>query len=276
MKLPSRCAARIFKVTSGLRLLPLVLPSVALAANPPQWWTTVSPSLVSRGDNQPLGVANLGQAKYMAKCALDTLRFIDPVRADAIAADLVGVGKPIPAWTLDAPGTPQAIALSSPLLVGQLKAIAAPFYSRLDTSEHAWLAAERATNGTQDAAAPSNIFPWTSATADDANKAVATVGQLKAVFSLRFETLAAAQVDSDGDGMLDWKERRYFGALDHVAAEDFDGDGLTNAQELALGTNLRDIDTDGDGVPDGFDGNPTEVNVANFYAGTLMVTSPLR
>ena len=33
--------------------------------------------------------------------------------------------------------------------------------------------------------------------------------------------------------------------------EDSDGDGLTNAQELTLGTALNQKDTDGDGINDG-------------------------
>ena len=52
----------------------------------------------------------------------------------------------------------------------------------------AWLEAERITNGTNHA---DSIFPWTPETSDDKNKAIATIGQLKAVFSLRFATLDA-------------------------------------------------------------------------------------
>ena len=37
---------------------------------------------------------------------------------------------------------------------------------------------------------------------------------------------------------------------------DFDGDGLTNSEELARGSDPHDDDTDGDGVPDAQDGWP--------------------
>ena len=87
---------------------------------------------------------------------------------------------------------------------------------------------QRQENLTQDSANPSHIFPWTLATTDDANKGIATIGQLKAVFALRFELL----------GM--------------------DGDGLSEAQELALGTSPLLADTDVDGKSDSVDFFPLD------------------
>ncbi len=59
--------------------------------------------------------------------------------------------------------------------------------------------------------------------------------------------------DSDGDGIPDDAElANGLNPNDPVdALEDFDRDGLTNAQELALGTDIRTGDSDGDGLPDG-------------------------
>ena len=54
----------------------------------------------------------------------------------------------------------------------------------------------------------------------------------------------AAQVDSDGDGVLDGDDP----VPDNA---DVDGDGLTDGQEIALGSDPRSADTDGDGVDDG-------------------------
>ena len=51
-----------------------------------------------------------------------------------------------------------------------------------------------------------------------------------------------------------------------IGSQDSDGDGLTNAQEIALGTNPLNPDTDGDGMPDGWEvhfGTNPLVNDAN-------------
>jgi hypothetical protein len=57
-----------------------------------------------------------------------------------------------------------------------------------------------------------------------------------------------AQADLDGDGAGD------------ACDDDIDGDGLTNAQELALGTDPYNPDTDGDGLADGAEVNTHGTN----------------
>jgi hypothetical protein len=65
------------------------------------------------------------------------------------------------------------------------------------------------------------------------------------------------RMDSDGDGLSDgWEVANNFNPLTPSgstgeAAADTDGDGLTNLQEVQLGTNPRLADTDGDGLNDG-------------------------
>jgi hypothetical protein len=67
-------------------------------------------------------------------------------------------------------------------------------------------------------------------------------------------------VDSDGDGIPDDAELRL--GLDPNnpvdAQEDFDRDNLTNLQEFSLGTDIRNADTDGDGLSDS-----SEINTHN-------------
>ena len=59
--------------------------------------------------------------------------------------------------------------------------------------------------------------------------------------------------DSDGDGLPDWWEMKYFGNLLQDGNGDPDQDGLSNADEFLLGLNPLLADTDGDGMPDGFE-----------------------
>jgi hypothetical protein len=56
------------------------------------------------------------------------------------------------------------------------------------------------------------------------------------------------QADLDGDGIGD------------ACDDDIDGDGLSNTQESALGTNSQNPDTDGDGLTDGAEVNTHGTN----------------
>jgi alpha-tubulin suppressor-like RCC1 family protein len=220
---------RMQKVSAALLAMSAMSGELRAVEPPPSWWSIGTPRPVKSSGSQPLGVANIGQAKYMAKCALDALRPIDPTAAHAIELDLVGSGV-ITTWDALAPGSPGAQAQFSPLLIGQLKAIADPFYSRLNAVSPTWLASQRLANGTQDAASPSYIFPWSAVSADDANKAVATIGQLKAVFALRFDS------DADGNQLPDLWELEFLGGVGNDADADPDGDGYTNLEEYRGGS----------------------------------------
>jgi hypothetical protein len=75
--------------------------------------------------------------------------------------------------------------------------------------------------------------------------------------------------DTDGDGIPDDVEiREGLNPNDPSdALADFDGDGLNNRQEIELGTDIRNRDTDGDGLSDG-----EEVNGINgFTSNPLLV-----
>jgi hypothetical protein len=61
----------------------------------------------------------------------------------------------------------------------------------------------------------------------------------------------ADQADLDGDGLGD------------ACDDDLDGDGFSNAQEESLGTDPRNVDSDGDGRQDGIDQCPTRAGNEN-------------
>jgi hypothetical protein len=78
-------------------------------------------------------------------------------------------------------------------------------------------------------------------------------------------------------------------AFSLTSAQDIDGDGLSNQQEISLGTDYQNPDTDGNGLPDGWEyqyfGSPTGTvasadadgdgmsNLAEFTAGTVPTNS---
>jgi YD repeat-containing protein len=65
----------------------------------------------------------------------------------------------------------------------------------------------------------------------------------------------SASLDSDSDGIPDCGETNYgLDAADPAdAAQDTDGDGLSNLEEFALGTEYGNADSDADGMPDGYE-----------------------
>jgi hypothetical protein len=69
--------------------------------------------------------------------------------------------------------------------------------------------------------------------------------------------------DSDSNGMADWWEIRYFGAIGQNPSADPDGDGLTNLQEYNARTNPLVADTDGDGLTDGYEVNVSHTDPTN-------------
>lgn len=213
--------------TFHLLTIPFLL-SVASAA-PPLWWSQGDPPVINGNPAQNKGVANVGQAKWVAKQALEALRKIIPVAPDMIEGELVGAGKPISKW--DAPANQEeSDANYAPLLVGQLKALAHPFYASLQQVAPEWLKNERIANGTNSVG---SFFPWTADTSDDSNKSVANIGQLKSVFSLRFE------LDTDSNGIPDLWEYFHFGGLGIVDVDeyaDLDGDGLGSNSEQIIGS----------------------------------------
>lgn len=188
-----------------------LLEPIATASPQPPWWAarSVVDSVKPAAD---YAIANQGQAKLLAKKAYDELQDRLPGGAGAALTALIS------SWTNPA-GARDFAALN----VGQLKSLAQLFYDRL---------AQVGYHGPPLSAG--QTYPWSTATSDDADFAAANLGQLKHLFSF---DLGGTNTDSDNDTLPDWWERWHFGNLTaQDAAGDPDGDGRTNAQEYAAGT----------------------------------------
>ena len=253
----------------------IVIALVALPASAadPDWWAERGVKSTSASSN--LSPANIGQAKHMASMALAELEgILSPADHQSLVAGVsavVNLQAPVPAE--------QREAQRAPLLNGQLKAIAKPFYDTLRSVDPAWLATqmeERQLRVLEPGSNPPaySPYPWSVAATDDSNFAPASVGQLKAVFSLDFSTLSVTEIDSDGDGLSDAWEIENFGSLSQDASGDPDSDGASNIQEFLAGSDPNNPDTDGDGIIDGFDGNPVSFDGSSSSPATLMVLTP--
>ncbi len=230
-------------------------------------------------DTSPNGVANVGQAKYMAKRTLEALSAavgdntnVQGLVVTAIEQELYkseedssqGVFYP------HRPAEPTAgwfEAQEAPLQIGALKALAAPFYRHLSSMNGNWLRNQLIANGLTLGGsffldADGTYYPWNPLDNSDStkNRAPATIGQLKVVFSLRFESL-----DLDNDGIVDSADQNGDGIPDRF--QDLDGDGVTGEQEALLGTNPNNADTDGDLRWDGEDADPLD-RVINWKPAT--------
>ncbi|GAA5497581.1 hypothetical protein Rhal01_03777 [Rubritalea halochordaticola] len=70
--------------------------------------------------------------------------------------------------------------------------------------------------------------------------------------------------DDDNDGLIDdWEIATFGSTTAQSGSDDYDGDGLNNADEVAAGTDVFSTDTDGDGYSDGFESSegsdPTDI-----------------
>ena len=87
-----------------------------------------------------------------------------------------------------------------------------------------------------------------------------------------FWRVTIEDVDTDDDGLTDAEECA-LGTNPLLA--DSDGDGLNDRAEIINGTSSTNPDTDGDGIPDNIDGDKALiVDQSDFIASSLLVISP--
>ena len=196
-----------------LLLCALVSFPALLFAPPPLWWTEAPTRIIDpQATPAPLSPVNLGQLKHVAAQAKKHL--------DTVYGSYGGAGSEIDA--LVAAFSKDASTNAAPALLGQIKAVAKPFYIRLqaigyDTRQN--LIAHG-----YPASWP-HATPWDPATPAGQNQALATLGQLKIVFSFDLTT------STDGSPLPNWWRNHYFGTLAIDPAANADGDSLTNLQE---------------------------------------------
>jgi len=217
------------------RFLPLALVFAlvtVVSAAPPAWWSSTNTRVLQPGGSaENYAPANLGQLKHVAAQAKKHL--------DSTLLSVGGAGSEIDALVASfEPRQGQGYMAAqiaafraenyAPINLGQLKAVAKPFYNRLLALGYP-AKANLIAHGY-----PSNWafnYPWNPSTPVSENYATANLGQLKMVFS--FEIL-----DTDGDSIPD------------ILDEDDDDDGLSDVDEIAAGTLIGNPDTDGDGDND--------------------------
>ncbi|MFC5050073.1 DUF2341 domain-containing protein [Rubritalea spongiae] len=212
----------------------MFLSTLAPFAEPvlPLWWAERE-VIDATQDSNNYGVANLGQAKWMATQALAELRQRVPSIASQIVITSVFPEKP------ENPDQAWYDAQKAPLNLGQLKALANPFYGRLP---QAWTGPQALQTGVITDLENWAGVPWDRTTPVADNLKPANIGQLKSVFSLRF----AQDVDNGGigDGLPDLWE--------HVLLNGPEGAIFTDIEQITY-ESLSEIDEDEDGIGDPFE-----------------------
>jgi YD repeat-containing protein len=149
----------------------------------PTWWTASGTSILTPGGSAAnYAPANLGQLKYVAKRAKAYLDTKLPANAQKTAVETLLASFGPDNGTAYTPG--ELAANYAPANIGQLKAVAKPFYDWLISAGYdsrAQLIARGMPNTW------TSNYPWSSSTPPAENYVPANLGQLKMVFSFDLE-----------------------------------------------------------------------------------------
>ncbi|WP_269524937.1 hypothetical protein [Coraliomargarita parva] len=232
----------------SLKMVALVLAFGASdLLSQPDWW--VDYGLVDGSPRQDDAIATLGQAKHVIMKAHSYLE----VELSEVGGAGPWLDSFLSSFCIQPPEDSGCDLV--PLTVGQLKYLGKPFYDRLN-SPFVGLDTRDMNRESLD------IYPWTLDGTDDEDLALATLGQLKFVFSFDLSGLSLPHgfVDSDDDGLADvWEWRVIQSDLsDNVRSlsevkpgDDFDADRISNLEEFFASTNpLSSFSADGDSIPD--------------------------
>jgi len=214
----------------------------------PSWWLEYSIINFQTENLQNQSSINQGQAKFFTQQAIQYL--------DDRLSKIGGAG-----FTLtESLDTSKQAAHYSPLNLGQLKNLTAPFYQRFEEIGFSplspgWPTTLHLVDPVEQDLSPN--YPWLSDTGTQ-NLNHAKIGEVKHLFSWNLDLWLA--VDSEPDGLPDYWEKWVvdldpFDALVSIADvlpdDDGDGDELDMEEEFHAGTNPLLNDTDGDGYLDG-------------------------
>jgi hypothetical protein len=214
-----------------------ILCSGLAFAAPPAWWSAPATRIIDpQAAQHNYGPANLGQLKNFAEQARKHL--------DAELASLGGAGAAIttmvanfePKEGVSYTGAELAAIMAAnhaPANLGQLKAVAKPFYDRLLAVGYATRINLIARGYPQ---SWPHQYPWDPQTPIAANYAHVTIGQLKMAFS--FSVTGFNPNDTDADGLPDSWENSFTGTLYTLNGDgthDADQDGVSDLAEYQIG-----------------------------------------
>ncbi|MBW8780721.1 MAG: sugar-binding protein [Verrucomicrobia bacterium] len=238
------------KISVWLIVWLVAFASACLNAQGPAWWSQRG---VLNGDATPddYAAVNQGQVRNIAKQGYEEMKAKLPDGAGATLDAL---------WATPAGSTDDYRAIN----LGQLKNLAKPFYDRLAIFGY-----------TGQPLAAGQTYPWSnSATAAD-DYALVNIGQVKNLFSFDLSAFSAS-FDSDGNGLPDWWELKYFGHIGNNAAANPSGDGMSNLYKYSMSlnplVNEGSNDKDADGISNQEDARPNNNTIGRL---TVTIAAPL-